>query len=351
MEQDEQVLGPGNLRVALWEKAKISLVSPVFFRQNPWNDPQKWCGGGGLRGLAQNYTRREVTRILGVTDRQLNYWERLHFVRPQARWGERFYNFRDLTTLRTIQQLAEQRVPMMRLRRAISALERQIGSSPLKLSALRAIPRGRDVVLVPPAPYDRPIAPLTGQFVFPFEQPVRANNIRAIASRTPQEWFELALALEAEPESLPRAAEAYRQAALLAPDWAEAWLSLGAVYYQLDDLEEAIRAFRHALQLEPENPRAHLNLGSVLCELGSMDEALAHLRTSIELDPSSADAHLNLALTYEKQTNTRAARRQWGVYLRLEPEGPWADYARSRLGRPRALRGQPAKTIPFRKSD
>ena len=150
---------------------------------------------------------------------------------------------------------------------------------------------------------------------------------------------------------MPRAAEAYRQAALLAPDWADAWLSLGAVRYQLDDLEEAIRAFRQALQLEPENARAHLNLGSVLCELGSMDGALAHLRTSIELDPSNADAHLNLALAYEKQTNTRAARRQWSVYLRLEPEGPWADYARSRLGRPRPLRGQPSKTIPFRKSE
>jgi tetratricopeptide (TPR) repeat protein len=343
--------GPAERPAALWEKTKISLASRLFFRQNRCNDSVKWCGGGGLRGLAQNYTRREVTRILGVTDRQLNYWERLHFVRPQARWGERFYNFRDLITLRTVQQLAQQRVPMMRLRRAISALEKQIGSPPLKLSALRAFPRGRDVVLVPPAPYDRPIAPLTGQFVLPFDQPVRVNKIRAIASRTAQEWFELALALESDPESLARAGEAYRQAALLAPDWADAWLHLGAVCYQLDEMEEAIRSFRHALQLERENPRAHLNLGSVLCELGSMDEALAHLRASIELDPSCPDGHLNLALAYEKQANTRAARRQWGVYLRLEPEGPWADYARTRLGRPRALRGRPAKTIPFRKSE
>jgi tetratricopeptide (TPR) repeat protein len=300
--------------------------------------------------LAEHYTRREVTRILGITERQLGYWERLRLVRPRARWGERFYSFRDLITLRTIQHLNANRVPARRVSRAISALERQMGAATGPLSALRAFPQGREVVMIPPAPYDRPIAPLTGQFVFRFEKSPLGGKVRAIATRTPQEWFELGMELEADPNSLSEAVEAYRKAAALVPDWTDAWLSLGAALYQTDQLDESVQAFREALRLEPENPRVHLHLGSVLCELGHMAEAVAHLRTATELDPKSPDAHLNLALAYEKSRDVRAAQRQWVFYLRRESEGPWADYARSRLGRPRPL-PENVKTIPFRKGE
>jgi tetratricopeptide (TPR) repeat protein len=287
--------------------------------------------------------------LLGVTERQLTYWERLRLVHPRARWGERFYDFRDLIALRTIQQFRARRVPARRLSRALSALEGQVGTTAASLSAMRAVPRGREVVLVPPAPHNRPIAPLTGQFVFDFELPAGAR-LRAMASRTPRQWLDLGQNLENDPQTLPRAVAAFQQAALLAPDWPEAWLSLGIAAYQLDDLELAVRAFREALRLEPENPQAHLNLGSVLCELGALEEAVGHLRVATELDPQCADAQLNLALAFEKQADSRAARRQWLAYLRLESEGPWADYARSRLGRPRTLRANP-KMIPFRKSE
>lgn len=300
--------------------------------------------------MVGHYTKREVTRMLGVTERQLSYWQRLRLVRPRARWGERFYNFSDLIALRTIQQFRDRHVPVQRLRRALTALEGQIGTAVAPLSEMRAVPQGREVVLIPPAPHNRPIAPLTGQFVFDFEIAAAGARLRTIASRTPREWFELGQALENDPQTLPRAVEAFQQAALLAPDWPEAWLNLGIAAYQMDDLEQAVSAFREALRLEPESPQAHLNLGSVLCELGSLEEAISHLRVATELDRQSADAQLNLALAFEKQGESRAARRQWLAYLRVECEGPWADYARSRLGRPRNLRAN-SKTIPFRKSE
>lgn len=325
----------------------IPLASAAFFGENG-RKLRREESRAEAGGLVEQYTRREVTRILGITERQLSYWERLHLVRPCARWGERFYSFRDLITLRTIQQLAENRVPVRRLRRALTALERQIGRLTTPLSALRAFPQGRDVVMIPPAPHNRPIAPLSGQFVFNFGEALPGAKVRAIVTRSSEEWFEVGLALENDPESLPAAVEAYRQALALVPEWTEAWLNLGAVLYQMDDLEQATKAFRYALRIEPENPRVHVHLGSILCEVGSMQEAIGHLRMAIELDPQCADAHLNLALAYEKQGDQPAARHQWPLYLRVESEGPWADYARSRLGRPRILHSQ-SKTVPFRK--
>ena len=304
---------------------------------------------GVSRALAEQYTRREVTRMLGVTEHQLHYWERLRLVRPQARWGERFYSFNDLLSLRTIQQLTASRIPAFRLQRAIRALEAQTGQSPASLAAMRALALGRDVVLIPPPPDDRPLAPLKRQFVLRFLAEPR-SKVRQMASRTAEQWFALGMELEANPESAEQAAEAYRRAVELAPDWTEAQMNLGTVLYQLNRLAEAEAAFRAVLQLEPENPNAHLNVGCLLYELGKLEESIRYLREAVRLAPRYADAYLNLALSCEKHGDEREARQHWQTYLRLEAEGPWADYARSRVGRPRRLPASP-KTIPFPQSE
>lgn len=299
--------------------------------------------------MTEEYTRREVARILGVTERQLSYWEKLRLVRPRARWGERFYNFKDLLALKTIQQLAADRIPAWRLRRAICALESQTGQAPASLSMMRAVANGREVVLIPPPPDDRPFAPLKRQFVLRFLGE-SANKVRAMASRTAEEWFALGLELEADPDSAEHAAQAYQHAAQLAPEWTEAQMNLGTMLYQLNRLADAEAAFRAVLRLEPENPSAHLNVGCLLYELSRVEEAIEHLRQAVRLAPRYADAHLNLALAYEKRGDERAARHHWSTYLRFEPEGPWADYARSRAGAPRLL-PKSSKTIPFPKME
>lgn len=298
--------------------------------------------------MAEHYTRREVARILGVDERRLTYWEKIRLVRPQGRSGERFYDFQDLLTLKTIHRLTSERIPAWRLRRALRALESQTGQTPGSLSAMKAMAVGRDVVLIPPPPLDRPFAPLKRQFVLRFLETPR-GKVRAIASRTAADWFALGMDLEGDPDSAERAVEAYQRAVELDPDWAEAQMSLGTLLYQLNRLPEAETAFRAVLRLEPENPSAHLNVGCVLYEQDKLNPAIAHLEIAASLAPRYPDAHLNLALAYEKRGELDPARSHWSSYLRFEPEGPWADYARSRIGRPRLLK--PVKTIPFPKSE
>jgi DNA-binding transcriptional MerR regulator len=79
--------------------------------------------------LEHRYTRNEVERILGVTRRDLEYWTRLRLVLPRARWGERFFNFSDLVALETIKRLAAQKVPAKRIRRAVTILQTELGST------------------------------------------------------------------------------------------------------------------------------------------------------------------------------------------------------------------------------
>ncbi|MBZ5501774.1 MAG: MerR family transcriptional regulator [Acidobacteriia bacterium] len=118
--------------------------------------------------MPQRYTRGEVGRILGVEPRQLRYWERLRLVRPQARWGERFYSFGDLVALRTVKDLTDKRIPAQRLRRAMNLVEQQFGASRLPLQELRFFEQGRDVLVIPPGAA-RPFSPLKQQWCLPFD--------------------------------------------------------------------------------------------------------------------------------------------------------------------------------------
>jgi tetratricopeptide (TPR) repeat protein len=297
--------------------------------------------------LADRYTRREVGRILGLEPSRLRYWERLRLVRPQARWGERFYSFGDLVALRSIQRLTKNRVSARKLRRAVTLIEQQFGGSSLPLQELHLVEQGREVLVVPPGA-ERPFNPFSQQWVFPFDIPVRAAKLHSMAGPTPEQFFENALNCETRQEMLPQAIENYQRVVELAPDWIEAHINLGVAYYQMGQLSDARAAFRAAVELDPLNGISRYNLGCTLEELGEFEEAIDHLRRAARAMPAHADVHFNLALAYEKRGERRAARDHWMLYLRYAPNGPWAEQARARL-RQTSVRRKRSAPIPFRR--
>ncbi len=309
------------------------------------------CFPGGLR-LDHNYTRGEVERMMGVSRRQLDYWTHLRLVLPRARWGERFFSFSDLVALETIKRLAAHRVSARRIRQAVLALETELGDAGAPLSSLRISTNGKQVVVYPRRTADRPFEPLTGQFVLNFETSKLARKVHAMVQRSAEEWFELGMSCDSNAASLQQAAEAYGKAVEASPQWVEARINLGTALYQLGRMEEARDEFSRAVQTEPDNSLAEFNLGCVLQQLEQPDEAILHLRRAVELTPELADAHLNLALVYEKRGLLTDITRHLSLYLRYEPNGPWAEFARSRIAHyhrssgPSANRG---KLTPFRR--
>ena len=277
----------------------------------------------------ERFTRREVLRIVGVEEKQLAYWLRLGLVRPRRRWGQEFYDFNHLISLRTIKQLTTCKVTARRLRRAVEALQQQLGEIDAPLSELRISSDGRRVVV---EHQGTRLEPLSGQFLFDFETRSLSENIRSMPERTPEEWFALAMEWEAEPDGRARAINAYRNVLESRPDWVEPLLNLGTLLYEEGEHAEAERCFRLAVELEPSRPLARFNLGSVLDELGQPKAAREQLREALRLDPNYADAHYNLALVCEKLGSIAEARRHWRRYLELDSASPWADVARRRLG-------------------
>jgi tetratricopeptide (TPR) repeat protein len=104
---------------------------------------------------------------------------------------------------------------------------------------------------------------------------------------------------------LARAAESFRRAVTLDPDYADAWAALGSVYRRLPlpgEIEpkgaftEAERAAKRALELAPDHAEAVLVLGTVAFWYEwNYPRAEELLRRAAARQPSAAESHVYLA--------------------------------------------------------
>ncbi len=148
-------------------------------------------------------------------------------------------------------------IPARRLRRALEALRDQLGHATAPLSRLHISTNGKQIVVAQPWPGGPPIEPLTKQLLLEFDTQVLEHK-SWLPSHTAEEWFEIGLASDAKPATMSRAADAYRHAVELAPDWVEAHVNLGTASFHLGDAVEARRRFESAIPNSSLSKRAHL---------------------------------------------------------------------------------------------
>ncbi len=281
-------------------------------------------------GTMGRFSPEDVQRIVGLTGKQLDYWERLCLVSPRREEGSRYYDFRDLIGLRTVKQLVEEGVPASRLRHALAALREKLSHAQAPLAELRVISDGKDILV---EHRGARMEPLSGQFAMNFETSELRERVRVIAKPGPSadEWLASALEYEADGETRAEAIDAYDHALCIDPQKLDALLNCGTLFYEEGNLKKAAEYFERALQTDPENALAHFNLGSVLEEVGRLEAARLHLRYAVRLDPCYPDAHYNLAFVCEKLGAHNEACRHWETYVKLDPASPWCGYARQRL--------------------
>lgn len=279
-------------------------------------------------GATDRFSPDDVQRILGLTGKQLDYWDRLCLVSPQEDQGSRFYDFRDLIGLRTVKQLIEQGVPAVRLQRSLKALREKLNKVQEPLAALRVLSDGKDVIV---ERHGTRLEPLSGQFVLNFETREIVERVRVIAERGADEWLATALACESGSGTKAEAINAYERALQVDPQKIDVLLNCGTIYYEDGNLEKASEYFERAIALDANNALAHFNLGSVLDEIGKVEDARQHLRLAVRLHPDYPDAHYNLAFVCEKLGAFSEAREHWQAYVRLDPTSRWSSYARQHL--------------------
>lgn len=134
--------------------------------------------------------------------------------------------------------------------------------------------------------------------------------------------YNLGLALKAQ-GNLDKAAESYRMALSIRPDYAEAHYNLGNVFLEQGRLDVAAACYRKAIACKPDYAKAHCNLGNVLQEQGDPDEAVASYRHAISYQPDYAEAYFNLGIVLKDQGKIDAAIASYRMAIMHEPG--WAD--------------------------
>lgn len=280
----------------------------------------------------EQFTRADVRRKFGVTERQLQSWERLDFLAPAQS-----YSFAELVAIKTLIKLRENRIPPRRIGEALASLRQKLNWVKRPLAELRIVSNGKRIAVHLPG---EKMEAITGQILFDFD----ASGLATIKSlpekkasghtlREAETWFQRGLDLEETGAPMETAVEAYRRALEFNPRAAGALVNLGTIYYRQRKFAEAEKYYREAVDADPEYPLAHFNLGNMHDEQGRVGEAFAHYRRALELNPNYADAHFNVALLCERTGDALKAVHHWKSYLKLDSTGQWADIARRQLAR------------------
>lgn len=278
----------------------------------------------------QQYERADVRRMLHVSERQLQSWERLDLV-PAAD----SYSFRDLIALRTIGELRARRIPLRKIGRALQSLKRRLSEVRDPLSELKIYSDGRNIAV---RVAGQNMEALTGQILFDFD----TSELASVQSLPPQppppprerdseNWFQKGLFLEETGAPIEEAVEAYLQAVEFNPHAAGALVNLGTIRYRLRQFKEAEGYYSRALEADPNYPLAHFNLGNLYDERGDLSRAQQCYEAALRINPRYGDAHFNLALLCERRGDVLRAVHHWKAYLKIDSAGNWADIARRQL--------------------
>lgn len=78
------------------------------------------------------YRSPQVCKVVGITYRQLDYWDRSDLLGPSLQVAsgsgtQRLYTFRDIVTLRVIKRLKDAGTSLHKIRSAFEQLEEQVG--------------------------------------------------------------------------------------------------------------------------------------------------------------------------------------------------------------------------------
>jgi len=273
------------------------------------------------------YCRQDVLRILQISSRQLQGWERAGLVPLHET-----YTFQDLGQLRTLRSLREEDVPAASIRDSIVAMKAVAGmSNPLQEACL--VRAGTRLAFRCDGAI---VDPIRRQLLFDFDRHSSAGKLSPLRrpgfghARSIQDLFLLAVQAEESGEK-HKAIALYEEILSLEPGYAPAFINLGTIHFHLRQFGRAEELYRRATETDPGYVLAFFDLGNVLDELDRSSESIAAYQQAVALSPRYADAHYNLALAFERRGDRRAALRHWQEYVKLDKTGPWAEHARGQI--------------------
>ncbi len=271
------------------------------------------------------FDQREISRLLGISEGQIRYWDRKGLIpHLEKTGGTLWFDFQGLVAFRTIRELRRQGVSLGKIMKCVEKLRQLMPDLKQPLAEVR-ISIQRDQIILGK---NRVKFTPEGQRCLDFS--VSENHPIPLPTEAYEDLFFQALEDE-EAGRLSEAREKYETILAAMPNHVDALVNLGNLHYLSGAETAAAARYLQALGLNPDHVEGNYNLANLLEGRGELASAAIFFQKAIHGDPEFADAHFNLAMVLEGIGDLPGARSHWQRYLELNPTSQWADYIKRRL--------------------
>jgi predicted RNase H-like HicB family nuclease len=99
------------------------------------------------------FNTKTVIRITGLTQRQIDYWDRTHFIKPSIKEASgygtaRLYSFIDLVQLKVARMLIDKGISLQKIRKSINYLKKNFPDIEKPLAQMRFITDGETLFVL-----------------------------------------------------------------------------------------------------------------------------------------------------------------------------------------------------------
>ncbi|MGA2331744.1 MAG: MerR family transcriptional regulator [Syntrophales bacterium] len=100
-----------------------------------------------------NFNTSAVAKVAGLSGRQIDYWDRSHFIKPSVRdaagqGSTRLYSFNDLIQMKVAKTLLDKGISLQKIRKAVWYLKKNMPNVDKPLSDLKFITDGETIFVL-----------------------------------------------------------------------------------------------------------------------------------------------------------------------------------------------------------
>jgi len=106
-----------------------------------------------MEGMAMNFNTKTASSIVGLTKRQIDYWDKTHFIKPSVQeatgYGSaRLYSFTDLIQMKVAKNLKDNGITLQKMRKSLIYLRKNMPDVEKPLADLRFLTDGNTIFVL-----------------------------------------------------------------------------------------------------------------------------------------------------------------------------------------------------------
>jgi Tfp pilus assembly protein PilF len=145
--------------------------------------------------------------------------------------------------------------------------------------------------------------------------------------------YVLMASVDAQQNKVSDAKTALNRAIEIDPKLPDAYLTLGMIQNREKDFPGAEKSLTEGLKLNDSSAEGHYELSRTYWAAGRWQEAEPQAQKAVALQPRIAPAHIMLGNIALRKQDYATAKREFGEYLQLDPQGPMAASVKDMLAK------------------